>query len=329
MKILYLCDKDQYIKKMSRVRFHGMEAIEKITDFKWSGPNWENYNNDKPVQDNIDNTYGSEQPDLVVAYKPLDMKEFSKTRVPRCIRYNEMYDIDSTIKEIMQSRSNLVICHHENDCKQYKKLFNNFNLFPLKFYHVAHCAEKTVYKPYEVENKLDLLLIGAINIFTKFGQHYPLRDRMVKIIKKIENSTNYNCKIHAHPGYNHGDASTNKYAIGFAKIICSAKICITCSGVPRSRFGKYVEVPMCGIAIAADLPDEDRESFSKFLIEIDMDMADEEIIKKLCYYLKNEEERKALIQEGLKFSEQYTQEKYAERFVKAVKEFLGETFCNQ
>ena len=328
MKILYLCDKNQYIKKMSRVRFHGMEAVEKITDFKWSGPNWENYNNDKTVQENIDKIYGTEQPDLVVAYKPLDMKEFCKTKSPRCIRYNEMYDVDWTIKEIMKSRSNLVICHHENDYEQYKKLFNNFDLFPLKFSHVAHCAEKTVYKPYKIEKKWDLLLIGAINIFTKFGQHYPLRDRVVKIMKKIENSTSYSCKIHVHPGYDHGDASSNKYAIDFAKNISSAKICITCSGWPRSRFGKYVEVPMCGAALASDLPDEDQENFSKFLIEINMNMSDEEIIKKLCHYLENEEKRKGLIHKGLEFADQYTQEKYAERFVNTAKEFVNETFRN-
>ena len=32
MKIAYICDKEHYLKKMSRVRFHSMEAIEKTYD---------------------------------------------------------------------------------------------------------------------------------------------------------------------------------------------------------------------------------------------------------------------------------------------------------
>ena len=34
MKIAYLCDKEHYLKKMSRVRFHSMEAIEKMSSAK-------------------------------------------------------------------------------------------------------------------------------------------------------------------------------------------------------------------------------------------------------------------------------------------------------
>ena len=43
------------------------------------------------------------------------LKEFSETKAPRCIRYNEMYDLDWTMKEITETKSNLVICHHNND----------------------------------------------------------------------------------------------------------------------------------------------------------------------------------------------------------------------
>ena len=69
MKVLYLCNKNYYLTKMSRVRFHSMKAIEKVTDFKWSGPNWENFNNELTVQENINNLYkGQEKPDVVVGF---------------------------------------------------------------------------------------------------------------------------------------------------------------------------------------------------------------------------------------------------------------------
>ena len=56
MKIAYLCDKEHYLKKMSRVRFHSMEGIERVCgqgNFLWTGPNWENWNKDKTVDENL------------------------------------------------------------------------------------------------------------------------------------------------------------------------------------------------------------------------------------------------------------------------------------
>ncbi len=100
---------------MSRVRFHGMQAIGKLCDLTWSGIGWENYNNDLTVQENINNIYsGQEKPDIVIAFKPLEMKNFSEVECLRGIRYNEMYDVSWTLKEIGESKSNIIICHHHN-----------------------------------------------------------------------------------------------------------------------------------------------------------------------------------------------------------------------
>jgi len=48
-------------------------------------------------------------------------------------------------------------------------------------------------------------------------------------------------------------------------------------------------------------------------------MSDEEIIKKLEFYLENQQERNKLIDKGLKYAENYTQEDYAERFMNVVR----------
>ena len=75
LNILYLCDKDIYDTKMSRVRFHGMRAIGKRKDVNlvWSGPKWKDYNKNKSVSENIKNIYKGSKPDIVVAYKPLNL----------------------------------------------------------------------------------------------------------------------------------------------------------------------------------------------------------------------------------------------------------------
>ena len=75
---------------------------------------------------------------------------------------------------------------------------------------------------------------------------------------------------------------TDKYAKDFAKNINSCRIVITDSGKTNSRFAKYIEIPMCGTAIAGDLYDDhpdDVNELKKFLIEISMKMTDEEILK--------------------------------------------------
>jgi len=313
--ILYLCNKKYFDTKMSRVRFHAIEALEEFSNLKWSGIGWDNYDNDKTVQENIDTLYPTKSPDIVIAYKPLEMKKYHEIKPLKCIRYNEMWDKQWTMKEIMESRSNLVICHHSNEAEEYTQIFKNFNLFPVKFIAISHCAEKTIFKDYGLEKSMDLLLIGELN-----PQVYPLRRRFLNIFKKM--SPQYKCVILNHPNYIVQDAHTNRLAIDFAKMINSAKIAVTCGSIYKYRLGKYIEVPMCNTALAADMPKEDDAKFNKFLIQINMEMSDEEIIHKLEFYLENESKRKELIQQGKLYAQNYTQEHYAQSFLESIEESL-------
>lgn len=199
----------------------------------------------------------------------------------------------------------------------YQEIFKDFDEWDMKFANVPHCAEETVFKDYGLDEEVDLLLVGSIFHRSLLGDHYPLRKRMISIMQKMV--AKYKCAVHSHPGGELEAADQDIYAIEFAKAVNSAKICLTCSGAPNSRFGKYVEIPMCATAIAADLPGEQQEDFKKFLIEVNMDMSDEEIIEKLSFYLENHMERKILVKKGIEYSENYTQEKYAERFLNAIK----------
>jgi hypothetical protein len=161
--------------------------------------------------------------------------------------------------------------------------------------------------------------MGAINITSILGDHYPLRRRMLGIIEKI--SDKYTCKVFPHVGYDHSDAFTDRYAKDFAKDINSCRIVITDSGKTNSRFAKYVEIPMCGTAIAGDLYDDhpdDVNNLKKFLIEISMKMTDEEIINKIRRYLEQPTLLDSVVSEGLKYTKSYTQKNYANRFVNKV-----------
>jgi len=309
MKILYLCDRKQYETKMSRVRFHSMQAIAKVSELIWSGRGWDNYDNAKSVQENIAIIYGHSQPDIVVAYMPLNLIEFNKIKSVKCIRYNEMWDRQKTTDEIIKSGAELVICHHLNDIKNYSHLSS------VKFVNISHCAEKSIYKDYELSKTTDVLLTGAIS------RHYPFRNRLRNIIiQHLDNKVK--CKVLGHPG---GDL-TNVHGMildGYAKEINQSKVTLTCSSAYKYRLGKYVEIPMSGSLLAADLPNEDHEFFKQFMLVLDPKDPDEHIAKQIIDYVNDDDKRNKLIKKGMELNKEYTQEKYAERFIKCCKDFLN------
>lgn len=308
MKILFLVNKQTYHTKMSRVRFHGIRALEKIATVKYWGLNWQNYNSNLTVQQNLDNM--QDKFDICIAYKPLELKNFKDINIPKCIRYNEMYNINWTLKEIKESGSQLVICHHLNDCEQYQKM----NIPNVKFVYIGHCAEKTIFKDYNTPKEYDVLVAGCIS------HHYPLRNKFLQLLPFLKKK--YKCHQHPHPGYDLNDAHTDRYLKEMAIAINKARITLTDTGLPRSRYGKYIEIPMCGTsAICGDLPYDKADDYS-YVIEVTNSMTGQEIFDKICYYLDNEDERLEKVQKGIEFSKNYTQEHYAERLMKAINSFI-------
>lgn len=313
MKLLYLCPRRFYDTKMSRVRFQSMEAVGKISDLTWSGRGWDGYDNQKTVQENIDRIYGNDTPDMVIAYKPLELVDFHKTKTPKCLRYNEMWDKKWTTKEIKQSGADFVVCHHENDMPHYMKL-------DASMVNISHCAEKAIYKDYGLEKEYDILLTGAVS------SHYPFRGRLRNLMKNSRLKDLVRCKVLSHPGdpglpYDQiKGAVLNRYAMELNK----SKISLTCSSRYKYRLGKYVEIPMCKSLLAADLPNEDQDFFKQFMLILDPAMTDDQIIDTLIDHVRDDAKRMKKVEAGYRINhEEYTQEKYAERFVNAIEEFLS------
>jgi len=311
MKILYLCNKHIYDTKMSRIRFHSIDAISKITDLTYSGIGWPNYDNSRNVQENIDKIYKHSEPDLVIAYKPLELKAFKDIRPFKCIRYNEMWDKRTTRKEIVKSGSDLIICHHLNDMPHYEGIPN------IQFVNISHCAEKTIYKDYGEKKTNDILFTGSL------ASQYPFRRRLFHLMPRL--SQYVKCRVMSHPGdpgkpYRQIKGHTLE---SYAREINKSKITLTCSSKFKYRLGKYTEIPMCASLLAADLPNEDQDFFKQFMLVLDPSWSDEEIVHQLVKYVKNDKRRNEKIQKGLELNKNYTQEKYAERFVKVTKEFFG------
>ena len=313
---------------MSRIRFHTMRGIEshEEVELKMSGPGWEDYDNSLTCQENIEKLYGLEAPDLVVGFKPLSMNKFDEIKAPTCLRYNEAYDVKWTVDEILGSKANLVVFHHYNDYVEWsKKLSASTPPYKMAFSWVAHSVDTNIFKPLNNVNKeYDVVILGATHVKTMLGEHYPLRARMVSVLKKMPSK--YKCVTIPHVGGKHSDAYTDKYAIDFNNKLNSAKILVTCSGAPKSRFAKYLEGAAAGTAVAGDLYEdhpEDVKCLKEFLIHIDMNMTDEEIIDILVKHLEDKKLLEKKIEAGLEYMTNFGVENYANRFVNTVKEFLN------
>jgi hypothetical protein len=309
MKILYLCSKQYHEEKMDRNRFHSIAAIGNLSDLSYSGNGFDNYDDSKTVQENIEIIYGDSLPDLVVTYKPLEHRDFNKITVPSCLRYNEMWDRGWTNKEIQESGVKFIVAHHLNDIKNYKHLDD------VHFANVSHCAEKTVYKDYGEEKTIDVMVSGAIS------RHYPFRGRLRNITKKLLSSKGLNCMIVKHPGSNLKKVR-GPILEDYARLINRSKISLTCSSRYKYRLSKYSEIPMCGSLMAGDLPDEDQDFFSEFMLVLNPRESNEQIVDKIVDYVRDDDKRNELIRKGLEASKEYTQEKYAERFIDAANEYL-------
>lgn len=315
LHILYLVNYYTYSHKMSRVRFHAIEEIAKLSNLLYSGPKWPNYNNKLSVQQNIDiiEKQNNIKFNLVICLEPYkNFIDFDKINRPKCIRYDEMYETDKIVSEILLFKPDIVICHY----KQYVSKFTNLLKHKVNtvFFHIPHSAKSTIFKPYpEIEKTIDFLLCGYID-----KKLYPLRYRFKNSIFPILQNMGYKCEILKHNGYRIKNAHKDIESIRFAKEINKATICLSCASKYKYRLLKYAEIPMSGSILCSDLPDQDKDELSKYIIVVDNDMTDQEIVDKLIKYISDPNKLANMRTLGLEFSKKYTQQMYAKRFIEII-----------
>lgn len=313
MRILYLCNRYFYLNKMSRVRFHAVQALAKIADVKLSGPGWPGYQDEKSLKENIHSLYSGVRPDFILAYKPFEIRGFSEIDIPTCVTYNEMgttdHPRDYTLKEIVENRITLVVCHHHNEM-----LYPQFKEISGRMVSIPHASEESIFRDYGLPKEIDILLVGRVRL-----PRYPLRVKFLQALELMAQSkqfSNYRFGVLAHPGYRVLDAFTDGEAIRFARAINASKITLTCSGIYRSRYSKFAEIPACRSLLMSDLPDEAHPFFKEFVAEVHVEDSHEALIEKMVYYLEHEKEREELTNRGYEMTHATsTQEHYAKRLL--------------
>ena len=98
-------------------------------------------------------------------YKPLNENyNYDKNiKMPfkTLIRYNEISP-EWTKKEINESKSSVIICHHYNDYLKYIKDYRTD--ISKEFYYLGHHSHPEVFKPLNKEKNIDIL-ISIVTIF--------------------------------------------------------------------------------------------------------------------------------------------------------------------
>lgn len=297
-RIVYCCKMEYFIKKMSRVRFWAIIELARHPNVAmfFIGKGWANFIESKSIERQI-NIF---QPNFLIWYKPLEYY-FKNIPIPTCIRYNEMWDEVWTSKEIDESKSNLIVCHHKNDWEKYVELYkNNINRHVI---YLPHHANPEIFYNQYLEKDIDILIAGVVK-----ERNYPLKYRLLQLVKKY--LENYSIHTLVHPGYNIDDAYTDKIQKEFAYYINRSRLVISCTSSYNYRLGKYVEIPMCGGVIVGDIPYEEPDDFRKFVVEVNMEMSDEEIVDKIKMALENRELLLKYSLIGETWAQKYTTKKY-------------------
>ena len=316
--ILYVCDANYLMNKMSRVRFWAIEELakSKLINLQLTGPGFKNFNTNFSLQTNILNL--QYKIDFIIWYKPLnDNYNFDKTnKLPykTILRYNEMWDVKWTKKEINESQTDIVICHHYNDYLKYTKMYSsNKNI---KFIYLPHHANSDIFKPLALEKNIDILISGALDV-----NHYPFRNRLAQLI--LNNRTTslkaYKILHHIRPRQVNNMNFTNINQIEYNNLINRSKLCIVCSSKYNYRLGKYVEIPMAGSVAIGDLPFEDKRSFERNNIVLDPKMNDDKILKIIKRTLENPNNLNKKIESGKTWAANYTTKNYVSDLINVFK----------
>jgi len=315
-QILYVCDALYLQEKMSRVRFWVIEELAQQKDVNviFTGPGFSYFDKSKSLQENIISFRVNF--DLVMWYKPLNENyTFDKNAFmpfQTCLRYNEMWDEEWTRKEIDESNTNLIICHHYNDFLKYKEIYQDDE--DKKFVYIPHCANNNVFRVLDVHKDIDILISGVLK-----EKHYPLKHRLYNLIKSHRETTlsQYNIVLHEHPSYHNKQSFQNVSQIEYNAIINRSKLCLACTSKHKYRLGKYVEIPMAGSVILGDLPFED-ERFKDFVVEVNNTMSDTEILEIIKNTLNNPYEINEKRSIGLQWARDHNVDCYVKRFLDAI-----------
>lgn len=239
------------------------------------------------------------KPDIIIYYflshnsswLDVKIKNLANINITKYMIFEDC--IYTTIIKNMYNKYNfskvLIPTYNDDIINYLKQNFINYNLF-------GYYIDTNIFKKLNnIEKKYDLLYYGA-----HFLPVYPLRDRIYKVLKKLEINNKYKIKIIEHLSYN---KNIFKLPIDddLALLINESRFCIATSSKFMLFLKKYIEIPLCGTTIIGNIPNNYISDLSNNMVNIDFDANENEIEKIIIDALENKytnEEKNTLLLEN-------------------------------
>ena len=318
MQVLFLVSRYYYEQKMSRCRFHQMAAVgrcEGVHLTVW-GAGFPHYREAEPLYENITREFGANAFDLIHVYKPGEHRAVAACPLPKSIDYNEAWNRKAIFQEVVQNDIRLIVFHHAND---FEALQRRPRLSRGRWLvHIPHCAERSIFEPAVrpwSERTVPVLLTGSLG-----AKFYPLRTRCAELIRIGQLPGD----IRPHPGYRTADVEqTRDQFVDYAQHLGRTRIALVLGITFDYALAKYPEAAMAGCLLIGDVPRELHNTLGRYMVQIEPDMPDAQIVKEVQWWVDHDDEAQELAASSQKLAlSQFTMERYAAQFVRIARGFL-------
>jgi hypothetical protein len=182
-----------------------------------------------------------------------------------------------------------------------------------KAYVIPHHIDTGLYKERGLPKIYDVLFYGNTN-----PERYPFRHRMRRLLA----GSNLKVRIIEHPGAHVFD--DQRCAEGLARTINQSEISIAAPPVGDYLVAKYFEISAAGSVVAGRMPVQGRPIWKDNYVQLEEDMGDEEILRRLVAALKDKaslrHKREVM---GRIIRQEYSLDRYVERLMAVMQEISG------
>jgi hypothetical protein len=170
---------------------------------------------------------------------------------------------------------NFVIYHYENfELTEIKKKCKNV----IKFYNLPHHVNTNIYKKYTEQKEYDVLFYGSCDI-----NNYPLRYKIKNALLKSD------LKYIILDKPNNWNELNDNVLDKLSRKINKAYITISCVAKTKYAVCKYFEIAASNSVVAGDACPIISKIFGDNMINLDISMSEDEIIKTLKFNLNNKQ----------------------------------------
>lgn len=280
--VIFFTEWETYKNSMDRWYFGIVDAYINASDGKsvlW-GYGFDGYNNSLSLRNNIFMKFGSINyftALMVFSKNDEEIREVSNDMIiigkewecfeERCVGHIEKYNYSILLTAYAKETAYLAYSSNAN-----------VNMIV----HCPNAAPASMYVPVNHKDRTGgAVLCGAI-----YGNIYPLRKRFRKIIAARQLPR---ASVYRHVGQRISNALEQSEQ--FTKMLQSHKIALFDASIYNYQLQKFAEAAIAGALIISNVPDDDPEFWTKYIVPVDFRVSDGELIEIVNYWLDHDNER--------------------------------------